>query len=758
MHYAHSREGRPRTEWEPLRNHLENVAQRAGEFAAAFGVNEWGRLAGLWHDLGKYSADFQSYLIASSEPAGSVNGNAVSRVDHSTRGAQHATQHAGQAMGHVLAYCIAGHHGGLPDAIDPNGGVSGLIDRLKKCVPDAPDVPPSLLKLPVPPSPVIARDTNDAHQIAFRLSVFTRMLFSALVDADYLATEAFVQPDRAAGRDRAAAISMHDLRERLDQYLAELNENARRLGNARSPVHHARQAVLRACHEKAALPPGLFSLTVPTGGGKTLSSLAFGLTHAIHHNLRRIIYAIPFTSIIEQNAQVFREALELDSAPVVLEHHSAFERPDSEFVTTNEPQTPWSEFASENWDAPVVVTTNVQFFESLFASRPSRCRKLHNVAGSVVVLDEVQVLPPELLEPTLAVLRELCRFYRCSVVLCTATQPAFGLRDDFTIGFRRGEGLREIVDDPARLHAALRRTEIVNIGKQSDDELVAAIAEHEQVLCVVNTKRTARNLFERLTNDAATATFYLSTNLCAAHRADKLSNIRSRLDAGQPCRVISTQLIEAGVDIDFPVVYRAVAGIDSIHQAAGRCNREGRRAIGKVFVFENGDRPPASLAAAVQAGRETATTVDDLQALTAVERYFENLFWRHRDDLDKHQVLRAFRFDSNGSPHFQFREAADRYRLIRDKTFPVIVPYTHRGHALIEELRNRHFPPNRDLARKLQRYTVSIREHELRKLDAAGALEICHEHYAVLTAPSAYHSELGLITDNALPSINELII
>lgn len=704
--YAHSREKSPESEWEPLERHLRWVAEGsdgtagAQQFAAAFSAGEWGRLLGLWHDIGKYSAEFQAYLRSANGLDAHIE--APSRVDHSTAGAQHANRRFPNSAGRLLAYCIAGHHGGLPDAIDESGGRSGLLSRLRKEIPDFASAPPEILSQATPPMPSLDLDRSDARKAAFQLSVFCRMLFSCLVDADFLATEAFMAPDRMAER-RAINVTMSEMRVRLDAHLAQLSAGA-----ADTVVQRARAAVLARCREMASESPGLFSLTVPTGGGKTLSSLAFALRHAETHGLRRVIYGIPFTSIIEQNADVFRGVFDSLDAGIVLEHHSNLD-------PEEEKETRWGRLAAENWDAPLIVTTNVQLFESLFASRTSQCRKLHRIARSVIILDECQSLQVDLLQPTLAMLAELCRNYGCTIVLCTATQPAVEQRDGFPIGLT---GVREIVGDPAALYQDLKRVETQQLGHLDDGALVAHLADHSQALCIVNTRAHAARLFAALNETCSNdGVFHLSAQMCPAHRSDVLADIRARLNAQPPqaCRVLSTQLIEAGVDIDFPVVYRAMAGLDSIAQAAGRCNREGRRERGAVFVFET-EEAPRFLGQAPQHAREVASLFDDLLSLGALRQFFELIYWSRKELWDKKKLMECFELGSEGL-HFQFREAAAAYQWIDAPQEAIIVPYGAEGRRLIDRLRRMPDPPDLSFRRRLQRYAVNVYPQTLAQLD-----------------------------------------
>ncbi|MGD8450175.1 MAG: CRISPR-associated helicase Cas3' [Phycisphaerae bacterium] len=734
-HVAPSREGK---EWEPLAEHLRLAADGnkyfagAAGFAEVFGAGDWGRLIGLWHDIGKYSTEFQEYLRQANDVEAHLE-TRQGKVDHSSAGAQHAAAEYRGVTGQLLAYCIAGHHGGLPDNVDPGGGESGLASRLKKAICDYSATPQEILKQPKLHAPVFKPEDEGKSLSAFQLSVFCRMLYSCLVDADFLATEAFMQPEQAAERVQAPP-AMAELLTRLDAHLERLAASAAK----DSAVNRARVDVLAQCREKARCGPGLYSLTVPTGGGKTLSSLAFALHHAIAHDLRRVIYAIPFTSIIEQNAKVFRGALAGDGPDVVLEHHSNLE---------SDKETRWGRLAAENWDAPIVVTTNVQLFESLFASKPSRCRKLHHIARSVIILDECQTLPVTLLAPTLRMLDELRRNYGCTVVLCSATQPAVEQREGFRIGLA---GVREIIADPPALSASLQRVDVQRVGKLDNTAVVERLRQHERVLCVVNTRRHALELFTALceATDSADGVFHLSTRMCAAHRTDVLARIRERLDPArpQPCRVISTQLIEAGVDIDFPVVFRAMTGLDSLAQAAGRCNREGRLPRGDVFVFDTDVDPRGDLRLRRQLGSEVAPEHDDLLGLEAIEHYFRLLYWTRQDEWDREKILGDFGFGGGGL-HFQFREAARKYRLIPDGQQPVIVPYGSIGEKLVAELRAMIEDPGRNFDRRAQRHVVALYQWEFDQLRQNQAIAQYHERFWVLENNAAYDERVGLRTD-----------
>lgn len=738
---------RPKAEWQGLEAHLGQVAVRAAEFAAAFSAADWGRAVGLWHDLGKYSAAFQSYLESSAsgdyhtEEAAEHTGGPAPKTDHTTAGAQHAVATL-PVMGHLLAYAISGHHSGLLDAISDR---ACLERRLKKAVEPWEH---GLAELPPPMAPVLPgflqaaldQRASDPRSTAFSFAFFVSMLFSCLVDADYLDTEAFMDPARSADRPGWPDDALERMQLALEHHVTGL-------GNSGSHVNTCRRRVREACIDAAHDRPGLFSLTVPTGGGKTLSSLAFALRHARCHGLRRLIYVIPFTSIIEQNADVFRRVLEplvqAGMADPVLEHHSALD------VGR---ETLGSRLAAENWDAPLVVTTSVQLFESLFSNRTSRCRKLHNLARAVIVLDEAQKIPVEYLEPCLCALRELTSSYGSTVVLCTATQPAIHRRDDFLIGL---DGVREIVPEPHALYLDLKRVEVESIGRRDDDELANRLREHEQVLCIVNTRRHARELFTRLKDEPGTV--HLSAAMCPHHRSAVLDDIRARLDRGVPCRVVSTQLVEAGVDVDFPVVYRSLAGLDSIAQAAGRCNREGRLASARTYVFRSEHetsetflRDTANAAAQILGRGDAPALYDDLLSLEAVEHYFRLYYWSQQERWDQEGILGRLKLvPSNRDLPFQFsfRENAARFRLIRDSGEPVIVPWGERGTSLCQQLMACQALPSRRLLRGLQRYTVQVPRRTFHQ-QLGRAVELVHDRFAVVTSLDLYYDDdLGLTLD-----------
>jgi CRISPR-associated endonuclease/helicase Cas3 len=734
--YAHTLDGRPPSSWQLLEDHLRNVADQASVFASRFGAADWGRLAGMWHDVGKYSAAFQTYLrtAAGADPH---SGDAAPRTDHSTAGAQHAVRTI-DILGHLLAYVIAGHHSGL---LDGRSDGACLDSRLAKTVEPWQHGLDRIPALAAPP-PTASLQNAFARHDPFPLAFFVRMLLSCLADSDFLDTETFRDPGWAAQRPSYPA----DILQRMEEFLCTYIDGLRPID---TPVNRRRREVRTACVEAAGQPPGLFSLTVPTGGGKTLSSLAFALRHAVLHKLDRIVYVVPFTSIIEQNAAEFRRVVQpladdlgLD---LVIEHHCDVD------VGT---ETVASRLAAENWDAPLVVTTSVQFYESLFARRTSRCRKLHNLARSVIILDEAQTLPVDFLHPCLRAISELVNSYGATVVLCTATQPAIHRRDGFPIGL---EGVREIIPRPAELYDSLKRVQVRHAGDQDDKTLAREILDCPTVLTIVNTRGHARKLFDLIGSDECH--FHLSALMCPAHRSRVLREIRGRLDRGLPCRVISTQLIEAGVDIDFPVVFRSLAGLDSIAQAAGRCNRNGRLLergeFGRVHVFRSEHtRSERFFAETSNVGAQVLELHDDPLTLEAIEHYFRLYYWEQQDRWDKRQVLLDFKLlqDRAFPFSFSFEEAARKFRLIETAGKPVVVPWGDRGRALCMELRRDGSAPTRWLLRALQRFTIEVPERGWDRHVARGDIELVHGRIPLLVSPETHYSETtGLRLDSEPP-------
>ena len=735
MHYAHSSASTAKQDWHLLAEHLIGTGERARSFLFALGHGDWGETVGRLHDLGKYSDEFQGRLEGGPP------------TNHSTAGAQEAMSRYGEKLGRMLAYCIAGHHAGLA-----NGALHGrktvLNDRISECLPAPDPVWRKEIDLPDLAPPVLR--ARGREQAGFCAAFFVRMLFSALVDADYLDTEAYFAKIEGLPHRRSGGPGIAELAERLEAHLTSLRTRA-----APGRLNALRGEVLDHAISKAGRPKGVFSLTVPTGGGKTLTSLAFALDHAVRHGCSRVIYVIPYMNIVEQTAAVFRNALADGGgdADFIVEHHSNF---DEGNVGGREAKEKLF-LAMENWDAPIIVTTAVQFFESLFANRPSRCRKLHNIANSVVVLDEAQTLPLGLLKPCVSALEELTRNWGATVVLCTATQPALAESDGFSGGF---EHVEELAPEPSRLYRELKRTRIVSVGVLSDSALAEQLVGTHQALCIVNTRRHARELYEAL--GSVEGRRHLSTLMCAHHRSEVLQDVRGCLQAGAPVRLISTSLVEAGVDMDFPAVWRAEAGLESIIQAAGRCNREGRAGVADVYVFRpedaNGRRSPAEIRQFADVARGVMRRFDDPSTLDAIKSYFTELYWdvRGEDALDARDILRSFR-EGLSTLDFNFDSVARDFRLIETLSRPVIVPYTGKSgnapspseilHTLDEGAR-----PGR-VARRLQPHVVQVPPFVLTGLLAAGAVAVFGEErygdqFVLLTNEDLYDRRMGLCWDD----------
>ena len=722
--YAHSIEGKPVSEWHGLEGHLKGTAELTASFAAEFGCSDWGRLAGLWHDLGKYSEDFQKMLLASLDAHIETK---PGRVDHSTAGAIHSVKKFNMP-GRVFSYLIAGHHAGLADWQTAEAGNRSLIHRLQ----NNDDLLKKALESNIPREITVQSLPKQKFITSTGHALWIRMLYSCLVDADFLDTEAFLEPEKA--KTRKGYSSLNELLPLFELYMAE-----KQLKADNTFVNKQRSEILKQCIAKSEHKPAIFTLTVPTGGGKTLSSMAFALNHAVKFGKKRIIYVIPYTSIIEQTADQFRQIF----GDAVIEHHSNID------VSDEENETAKSRLACENWDAPVIVTTSVQFFESLFANRSSRCRKLHNIVNSVVVLDEVQLLPPEFLNPILHPIKELNRNYRVTFVLSTATQPAFTPHRSVDYRFEGLADTIEIMENPSALHKAFKRVEVHTpddiMSPKTWEELASELSQHPSVLCIVNRRDDCRTLYELMPKED---TFHLSALMCGEHRSRVIKQIKQRLKDKLPTRIISTQLVEAGVDLDFPVVYRALSGIDSIAQAAGRCNREGLLGKGQVVVFVPLSKIPVGYLrqAAEISRRLISDKTNDLLAPDIFERFFKEIYWLQGNNLDNHDILRDLAPDRE--LRFSFLSAAQKFKLIDDKQYaPVIVCYEE-GEKLIEQLKR--IGPERWLMRKIQRYIVNLPKYVHTKLRNEGAIMEVHPGIFVQQYGAMYHDDLGFCADKSM--------
>ena len=667
----------------------------------------------------------------------------------------------------LISFAIAGHHAGLANGAGTGDGRRTLELRLKQEFGTGQNKLPPLdekawreqLESSIPPLDQLLPPITlhpDKNQRGFQFAFLIRMIFSCLVDADFIDTDKFYKKLEGKPWLRGEYPSLAELKPVFAQYLeskAKLSEPTKVNQLRREILHHARS--------KASEDPGLFTLTVPTGGGKTLSSMAFALDHALKYQMRRIIYVIPFTSIIEQNAKVFREAFGELGQDAVLEHHSNFDVNKIKNEEMHEKTEDKLNLAMENWDMPVVVTTAVQFFESLFADRPSRCRKLHNISGSVIILDEAQTLPLKFLKPVMAAIDELARNYHCSLVLCTATQPALAKSDDFKQGFTH---VREIAPDPKRLFRELSLVQVEHLGELTDAKVIARMQQHRQILTIVNNRRQAQALFKELKAqqkaEQGDGIFHLTTLMCAAHRTQTLDEIRKRLaDKTQPpCRVVSTSLIEAGVDVDFPCVMRTEAGLDSIAQAAGRCNRERKHAKEKshVWVFRSPDwKMPPELESLAGATNSTLRAIergdfDNPLGEEAIKNYFLDVYWQKGDELDKKAILKACR-ERTGSFDFPFQDIARDFRIIEDFMQPIFIPFDKTAESLLEELKDTDEVSK--TLRKLQPYIVQLPQQGFNSLVTAKVVEKINERrfkdqFWKLINMNIYDEEFGIFWDD----------
>ena len=717
--YAHSVNDTDKTEWQTLADHLSGVAELSGSFARDVDLEQLGMAAGMLHDIGKASPSFQGRLEGAS-----------TKVDHSSAGAMIAYDQL-RELGYPLAYVVAGHHSGLSNGAKDDMHLSSLRTKLEKrtllddvdsdLVSDASGRLAQIKGLMTDElTTFIKRGLSTSDKVAeeqqFQAYLLTKVLYSCLVDADYLDTEKFMSPQLTHAR-QSPYDSVDELIVKYDTYMQRLSAKAER-----TELNECRRSVRNQCLAAANGPQGFFTLHVPTGGGKTLSVVGFALLHAKKHGLRRIIIALPYTNLIEQTADIMREVF---GAQNVLEHHSNY---DFEAVELDRAQH--EKLATQNWDAPIIVTTNVQLFESLFSNKPGKSRKVHNVARSVVILDEAQSLPDGMLRPTLAMLEMLVRSCGMSCVLCTATQPYF--KDAWPFG----ESPSEIVTNRAGFNRTFgKRTCFESLGTLEKGDLCERIASEKQVLCIVGNKTEAREIYRELTTfmDGQTAEascFYLSTNKTPEHRSRNLESIKRLLSENKPCYVVSTQLIEAGVDIDFPVVYRELAGIDSLFQAAGRCNREGTiEKAAPVYVFEcrkdDGSlfKSPSWLEKQKKISRTVLCERGGRIDSGAIESYFK-LRYSNDDELDANKVLNSICRHQDLESALEmmpFKTIATDYRLISDESLPVFVRWGDGAEGLYRKMQNSFEPAT--LTRSAQRYSLALRNEVLNELESEGCIE-----------------------------------
>lgn len=790
-YYAHSTKKTDSSDWQLLVRHLLAVAALTQEFARGFGFNDpavtdEAFLTGLLHDLGKYRLSFQAYLRR--ERVGDAE------TWHAIYGATHAF--TSEQLG--AAFSIAGHHAGLHDLADlqeatakatdkeNHAALAGLLEKEYSAarvylianvaceglaVSLEKELPATLPSFSGGPTHLAKLADEPEDKFALAAELYTRMLFSCLVDADRLDSAYWLKLGISTVR-LAHSETPLDAGHLLSLITAERDRKrvAAHAAAYNIALSDAQNSIFDACLATGVHFPGFFSLTVPTGGGKTLSAMAFALAHAKANRLRRVIVVIPYLSIIEQNAAEYRHILDRQHKGIVLENHSSVKPRDN----TNEEANSRLELITENWDAPVIITTSVQFIESLFAASPSRARKLHNIARSVVIFDEVQTLPTHLLRPMLNVFRELANNYGVSFVFSTATQPAFRRSLSLPDGFHENE-ITEIAPTPAELYSTLRRV-TYKLEKRTEpltwETLAGQLAATPQCLCVVNLTRHARELWETLDNTlrdeyrargcagelpANLRPVHLSSAMCPAHRLALIRSVHLRLKAGQPCRVVSTQLIEAGVDVDFPAVWRAMGPLDSIVQVAGRCNRKGRFPPEESFVrvFTPADKrklPPGIYSTATQQASVTLERLGD----DAAEKLGTNPNIFH-DYFTELYAVTATDYNKRGQASIQeeranlhFRKVAEKAKVITDDGQPVVIPIGKARH-LIDTIRarkpihgERRF--SRDDLRRLQRYMVNVRTSNFAILLGNSLVELLLPNLDLFVLKDgAYHKNLGLL-------------
>lgn len=686
-----------------IEEHLEGTGKLCAAFAKAFCAEEQGRFLGQLHDIGKFSYAFQKRLYGGP------------KVDHATAGAIESAR-ANATWG---AFCIAGHHSGIPnggniktDAVGDHTLFGRLKNGLAGGIPEYRSNWPGLTHF--------VKSLPEMGKSALSDSFFIRMLYSCLVDADYLDTEDFMNNGISM---RGTYSSVSELLKRLNAYIAPW-------WTPKNELNRQRCSILKNCIAASTQDKGLYSLTVPTGGGKTVASMAFALHHAHEHGMSRIIYVIPYTSIIEQNAEIFREIFGKEN---VVEHHSGITY---EIEENSDSGAYKMALATENWDAPIIVTTAVQFFESLYSNRPSKCRKLHNIANSVIVFDEAQILPTAHLRPCVAAISNLVKNFGATAVLCTATQPYL---NDLFEEYADGMKITEICTNTEELYQHLRRVTFRSVGRLSSEMLAAELCEQKQVLCIVNTRKEAQALYSLLPKDGS---FHLSTLMYPAHRRSVLSEVKKRLVAGLPCRVISTSLIEAGVDIDFPAVYRELSGLDSILQAAGRCNREGTHKPSEsiVTVFEGETPAPPMIKINIGAAVEALSSGGKPDDPQTIARYFSSYRSLAGKSLDKSGIVDAFDHGIAGCS-MPFETVAERFHLIDNATKAVYIPIDV-GESLIRQIR--YGKPSRELYRNAGQYCVNIFEQHYNELVSAGDIEPLNADSAVLINMDLYNGDTGL--------------
>lgn len=695
--------------------HQRGVAELAEKFASPFGMGSYGAVLGLLHDKGKEQPDFQTYIrkVSGMCPELKVRNH----PNHAYVGALIAKKYYA-GMLPLLAYPIMGHHAGLYDYPAYNS-------ILEKPIPPGVDSSPCGINLQLPHALKDKKPYDFNHVI--------RMLFSCLVDADFLDTERYMKPRESLYRQGKK--SLKELKPLLDDYLSRLRTDA-----PQSSLNEIRNEIQDLCLGKSASAPGFYSLTVPTGGGKTLSSLVWAMNHAIRYGKARIIIAIPYTSITVQTARVLKGIFGSEN---VLEHHSnmSFEnRSDvDDYVAES------MKLATENWDYPIIVTTNVQLFESIYSNKPSHCRKLHNICNAVLILDETQTLPTSFLQPMLNALKTYQRQFGLSVLFTTASQPKW---DDYVNPNNPNtkldgiNNITEIIPDDLMLYDKLRRVDIhMEEGTTTAEELAAELTKYPRVLCIVNTRKDAQEVFSHLPDDGLTV--HLSRMMCPKHVGDTIQSIKEALSSDRypVVRVVATQLIEAGVDIDFPVVFRQEAGLDSVLQAAGRCNREGKRERGDTYVFSFGKPlPRGHLSRTNDARKNMLSRTFDWLSPKAMSEYFNQLYARE-ESFDKAGIGGLL----DNPKELMFSSAANAFRLIDDAAMSVVVNWED-AMTLVEKLKKEG--PTYTIMKELSQYTVNIHESYFRSLEKCGLVEEPVKGIYIVADHAQYDRRTGLSLGN----------
>lgn len=806
---AHHRESDG--EVQSLEQHLLGVAGMSCLYAKKLNLESQGELIGLLHDLGKYSQAFQAYiksavgLLNQDEDEEFVDAAGLKgKIDHSTAGAQliwHELSkqgQLGQIVGQILSLCIASHHSGLIDCLssDTNSFGENVFDRRMNKVNERTHLQEALTKagdsilsrakaLTGKPDMLSAMQAALAKIVRFapikddkstvaqqQFGLLVRFLFSCLIDADRVDSADFESPKAAKLRAHGRYTEWDVLCERLEKHLAGFKPSKK--------IDLLRCDISNHCHNAASRDKGIYTLTVPTGGGKTLASLRFALHHAKKHKMDRVIYVIPFTSIIDQNAEVVRSILEpkgTEPSSVVLEHHSNL---------TPEEQSWRGKILAENWDAPVIYTTSVQLLETLFGAGTRGARRMHQLANAVLVFDEIQTLPVNCVHLFNNAINFLVEQCGSSVVLCTATQPLLD-RVNVEKGALRIPAGNELMPSEKRLFDELKRVEVKNRRKPggwSNDEIAVLAMEETRragsCLVIVNTKNAAQALYLLCKQTDGIPCYHLSTSMCPAHRRTILTEIRERLEQQRPVLCFSTQLIEAGVDVDFGAVIRFTAGLDSIAQAAGRCNRNGLRDIGIVHVVNPTDENLEKLPD-ISIGRDKAERVldeyednplqfgNDRIGLEAMERYYTYYFFDRQSEMDyplsdkaightdtllnllSANSLAVHEHNKTGkAPNIYLRQsfmsAAKAFKAIDAPTRGVIVQYGKEGQAIVADLCAAYLPDKEfDMLRRAQQFTVNVFPNVLERLTKAGAVQEIQEGTGILYLDYRYYSdEFGL--------------